>query len=145
VAGTAADGHALLQQVASLHPHLVLLDVAMPLLNGLDAGQRIKHKMPDVKIIFVTMHHDVDLIAEAFRRGASGYLPKTAAAEELLQAVREVLNFRMYLSPALAAGTIRSLLGHSEEIRNPVALTGRQREVLQLLAEGKQMKEVASP
>jgi len=84
------------------------------------------------------------LIAEAFRRGASGFLPKTAAAAELLQAIREVLNGRTYLSPALAAGTIRSLLRRSEEAREPVALTSRQREVLQLLAEGKLMKEVAS-
>ena len=144
VVGTVADGHALLQQAVSLHPHLVLVDVAMPLLNGLDAGQQIKHKMPDVKIIFVTMNHDVDLIAEAFRRGASGFLPKTAAAAELLPAIREVLNGRMYLSPALAAATIRSLQRRSEGAREPVALTGRQREVLQLLAEGKLVKEVSS-
>jgi len=144
VAGTVADGHALLQQVASIHPQLVLVDVAMPLLNGLDAGEQVRHKMPDVKIIFVTMNHDAELIAEAFRRGASGFLPKTAAAAELLQAIREVLNGRTYLSPALAAGTIRSLLRRSEEAREPVALTSRQREVLQLLAEGKLMKEVAS-
>jgi len=133
----------LLQQVASIHPQLVLVDVAMPLLNGLDAGEQVRHKMPDVKIIFVTMNHDAELIAEAFRRGASGFLPKTAAAAELLQAIREVLNGRTYLSPALAAGTIRSLL-RSEKAREPVALTSRQREVLQLLAEGKLMKEVAS-
>ena len=145
VVGRAADGQALLRQVASIHPDLVLVDIAMPLLNGLDAAQQIKHRLPDVKIIFVTMIHDVDLIAEAFRLGASGYLPKTAAVAELLEAVREALNGRPYVSPASAAGTVRSLLRRCEEpAGRGVALTDRQREVLQLLAEGKLMKEVAS-
>jgi len=144
VVGTVADGQALLREVVRIHPDLVLIDIAMPLLNGLDAAQQIKHKFPDVKIIFVTMIHDVDVIAEAFRRGASGYLPKTAAAAELLQAIREVLNGRSYLSPS-AAGTVRSLLRRSEEPAGKgAALTDRQREVLQLLAEGKLMKQVAS-
>ena len=144
VVGTVADGQALLREVVSIHPDLVLIDIAMPLLNGLDAAQQIKHKLPDVKIIFVTMLQDVNVIAEAFRRGASGYLPKTAAAAELLQAIREVLNGRSYLSPS-AAGTVRSLLRRSEEPAGKgAALTDRQREVLQLLAEGKLMKQVAS-
>lgn len=144
VVGTVADGQALLREVVRIHPDLVLIDIAMPLLNGLDAAQQIKHKLPDVKIIFVTMLQDVNVIAEAFRRGASGYLPKTAAAAELLQAIREVLNGRSYLSPS-AAGTVRSLLRRSEEPAGKgAALTDRQREVLQLLAEGKLMKQVAS-
>ena len=145
IVGTVADGQALLREVANRHPNIVILDIAMPLLNGLDAAQQIKRKMPDVKVVFVTMNNDEDLIAEAFRRGASGYLPKTSTATELLQAIREVLHGRSYLSPASAEGTIRSLLTREKDGGNaPETLTDRQRQVLQLLAEGKSMKEAAS-
>jgi len=145
IVGTVADGQALLREVANHHPNIVILDIAMPLLNGLDAAQQVKRKMPDVKVVFVTMNNDEDLIAEAFRRGASGYLPKTATATELLQAIREVLNGRSYLSPASAEGTIRSLLTREKDGgKAPETLTDRQRQVLQLLAEGKSMKEAAA-
>jgi len=143
VVGTVTDGHALLREIGNRHPNVVITDIAMPLLNGLDAAQQIKRKMPEVKVVFVTMNNDADLVAEAFRRGASAYLPKTSAVDELLQAIREVLNGRSYLSPAAAEGAIHSLLAHDrQKEREP--LTDRQREVLQLLAEGQSMKQAAS-
>jgi DNA-binding NarL/FixJ family response regulator len=145
VVGTVADGRALLREAFKLHPQLIIIDIAMPLLNGLDATLQIKHRMPDIKVIFVTMNDDPHLIAEAFRRGASAYLPKTSVASELLQAIREALNGRSYLSPSVAAETIHSFLrGDEENGAAGGALTDRQREVLQLLAEGKSMKEAAN-
>jgi DNA-binding NarL/FixJ family response regulator len=144
VVGIVCDGRALLKAAAALHPQLILLDVAMPQLNGLDAAQQIKHNMPEIKLVFVTMNDDADLVAEAFRRGASAYLPKTCAAAELLVALREVSKGLSYLSPSIAKDTIGSLLRHEERIYETDRLTLRQREVMQLLAEGKSMKEAAS-
>src|ERR1700747_3754794 len=92
VVGTVGDGRSLVRAAVELRPHLVIVDVSMPLLNGLDAGQQIKDLLPGMKLIFLTMNPDADLAAEAFRRGASGYLLKTCAATELTVAVREVLT-----------------------------------------------------
>ena len=117
----------------------------MPLLNGLDAGQQVKEFLPAVKLVYLTMNHDADLAAEAFRRGASGYLLKTCAASELVIAVREVLRGKSYLSPIIAKDTVDFLLRQDKRmIDEAERLTERQREVLQLLAEGKCMKEVAA-
>ena len=141
---TVSDGRALVRAVAELKPDLVIVDVAMPLLNGLDAGQQAKELSPSVKLIFLTMNHDADLAAEAFRRGASGYLLKTCAASELAIAVREVLRGKSYLSPMIAKDTVDFLLRQGKTlVEEGQRLTERQREVLQLLAEGKCMKEVA--
>src|SRR5205809_191334 len=141
---TVSDGRSLVRAVAETRPHLVIVDVAMPLLNGLDAAQQAKELMPSIKVIFLTMNHDVDLAAEAFRRGASGYLLKTCAASELAIAVREVLRGRSYLSPMIAKDTVDFLLRQDTRLVDEAdKLTERQREVLQLLAEGKCMKEVA--
>ena len=145
VVGTVSDGRALVRAVAELRPHLVVVDVAMPLLNGLDAGQQAKELVPSVKLIFLTMSHDADVAAEAFRRGASGYLVKTCAASELATAVREVLRGKSYLSPMIAKDTVDFLLRQDKKlVDESERLTERQREVLQLLAEGKCMKEVAA-
>jgi DNA-binding NarL/FixJ family response regulator len=145
VVATVSDGRALVRAVAELKPHLVIVDVAMPLLNGLDAGQQAKELLPGIKLIFLTMNHDADLAAEAFRRGASGYLLKTCAASELVIAVREVLRGKSYLSPMIARDTVDFLLRQDKKlIDEGQRLTERQREVLQLLAEGKCMKEVAA-
>src|SRR5690349_3998401 len=144
IVATVRDGRALVRAVAELRPHLVIVDVSMPLLNGLDAGQQAKELCPSVKIVFLTMNHDADLAAEAFRRGASGYLVKTCAASELTIAVREVLRGKSYLSPMIAKDTVDFLLRQDKKlIEEGQRLTERQREVLQLLAEGKCMKEVA--
>jgi DNA-binding NarL/FixJ family response regulator len=145
VVATVSDGRALVRAVAELRPHLVIVDVAMPLLNGLDAGQQAKELMPSVKLIFLTMNHEAELAAEAFRRGASGYLVKSCAASELTIAVREVLRGKSYLSPMIAKDTVEFLLRQDKKLIDEAdRLTERQREVLQLLAEGKCMKEVAA-
>jgi DNA-binding NarL/FixJ family response regulator len=145
VVATVGDGRALVRAVVDLKPHLVIVDVAMPLLNGLDAGQQAKELLPSVKLIFLTMTHDADVAAEAFRRGASGYLVKTCAASELTVAVREVLRGKSYLSPMIAKDTVDFLLRQDKKLVDEAdRLTERQREVLQLLAEGKCMKEVAA-
>jgi DNA-binding NarL/FixJ family response regulator len=144
VVGTVSNGRALVRAAAELKPHLIIVDVAMPLLNGLDAGQQVKEFLPSVKLVFLTMNHDADLAAEAFRRGASGYLLKTCAASELTIAVRDVLKGKSYLSPTIARDTVNFLLRQDKKlIQESDKLTERQREVLQLLAEGKCMKEVA--
>jgi len=144
VVATVNDGRALVRAAVELKPHLIIVDVAMPLLNGLDAGQQVKEFLPSVKLVYLTMNHDADLAAEAFRRGASGYLVKTCAASELAIAVPEVLKGKSYLSPMIAKDTVNFLLRQDKElIEEEDRLTERQREVLQLLAEGKCMKEVA--
>lgn len=142
--GTVSDGRSLVRAAAELRPHLIIVDVSMPLLNGLDAGQQIKELIPSIKLVFLTMNHDADLAAEAFRRGASGYLLKTCAASELALAVREVLSGKSYLSPTIAKDTVHFLLRQGDRlVEDRNKLTERQREVLQLLAEGKGMKQVA--
>jgi DNA-binding NarL/FixJ family response regulator len=144
VIGTVGDGRSLVRAAVELRPQLIIVDVAMPLLNGLDAGQQIKELLPAVKLVYLTMNHDADLAAEAFRRGASGYLLKTCAATELAIAVREVLRGKSYLSPMIARDTVDFLIRQDKKlVEEGQRLTERQREVLQLLAEGKCMKEVA--
>lgn len=144
VVATVSDGRALVRAAAELKPHLIIVDVSMPLLNGLDAGQQVKELLPGIKLVYLTMNHDADLAAEAFRRGASGYLLKTCAASELAIAVREVLRGKSYLSPMIAKDTVDFLLRQDKKLVDEAhRLTERQREVLQLLAEGKCMKEVA--
>ena len=144
IVATVGDGRTLVRAAAELRPQLIIVDVSMPLLNGLDAGQQIKELMPSVKLVYITMNHDADLAAEAFRRGASGYLLKTCAASELTIAVREVLRGKSYLSPMIAKDTVDFLLRQDKTlVEEGQKLTERQREVLQLLAEGKCMKEVA--
>jgi DNA-binding NarL/FixJ family response regulator len=143
IVATVSDGRALVRAAVALRPHLIIVDVSMPLLNGLDAGQQVKEFLPSVKLVYLTMNHDADLAAEAFRRGASGFLLKTCAASELAIAVREVLKGKSYLSPMIAKDTVDFLLRQDKKlIDESDRLTERQREVLQLLAEGKCMKEV---
>jgi DNA-binding NarL/FixJ family response regulator len=141
VVGTVTDGRMLLEEFARLYPDVVLLDIAMPLLNGLDAGRQLKAQRRSVKLIYLTMNPDPDLASEALRLGASGYVLKSSAARELKQAIQEVLRGRSYITPLITGDVVGSLI----EQRTPRhALTSRQREVLQLLAEGKSMKEVGA-
>jgi DNA-binding NarL/FixJ family response regulator len=143
VVGTACDGRALVRMATDLKPDVIVVDVAMPILNGLDAGQQIKERLPAVKLVFLTMNPDPEVAAEAFRRGASGYLLKTCAADEMVIAVRKVLRGMSYMSPSLSKDSIRFLRNQSKVlVEEQERLTERQREVLQLLAEGKVMKEV---
>jgi DNA-binding NarL/FixJ family response regulator len=143
VVGQAADGRALVEAAERLKPDVVVLDVSMPLLNGLEAGRQIKQKLRDIKLVFVTMNEDPDVAAEAFRSGASGYLLKRSAAAELLTAIHEVTHGRSYVTPLITDGLMQSLM-EPEAPEHRRELTPRQREVLQLLAEGKSMKEVAA-
>jgi DNA-binding NarL/FixJ family response regulator len=143
VVGAVADGRALVRAAGELKPDVIILDIGMPVLNGLDAGRQVKKMLPGVKLVYLTMNPDADLAAEAFARGASGYLLKTCAAAEMVLAVREVLRGRTYLSKAMSRDAIDSLRWqHKELVSQEERLTDRQREVLQLLAEGKVMKEI---
>jgi DNA-binding NarL/FixJ family response regulator len=143
VVGTVTNGRALVRAASELQPDVIIVDIAMPVLNGLDAAQQVKDEFPAVKLIFLTMNNDVEVAAEAFRRGASGYLLKTCATSQLVNAVRDVLRGRTYLSPSLARDTFDFLRRQRAELVGE-RLTERQREVLQLLAEGKVMKEVGA-
>jgi DNA-binding NarL/FixJ family response regulator len=143
IVGQVSDGRALVAAAEKLKPDLIVLDISMPLLNGLEAGRQIKRKLRDVKLVFLTMNEDSDLAAEAFRSGASAYLLKRSAASELTTAIREVMQGRSYITPLITGDLVGSLL-HGDAQRPAEALTSRQREILQLLAEGKSMKEVAS-
>jgi DNA-binding NarL/FixJ family response regulator len=143
VVATVGDGRALVRIAATLKPQVIVIDIGMPLLNGLDAGRQIKQILGSAKLVFLTMNTDPALAAEAFRRGASGYVLKTCAASELMVAVREVLNGRSYLTPAIARETVDILSRQDKASDEGHRLTERQREVLQLLTEGKSMKEVA--
>ena len=143
VVGQVSDGRALVAAAEELKPDVVVLDISMPLLNGIEAARQIKQKLKYVKLVFLTMNEDADLAAEAFRAGASAYLLKRSATSELPLAIREVMQGRSYVTPLVTEGLVESLL--QPEARKPAhELTPRQREVLQLLAEGRSMKEVAS-
>ena len=144
VVGTVNNGRALVRAAAELKPDVIVVDVAMPILNGLDAGQQVKETCPAVKLVFLTMNSDIELAAEAFRRGASGYLLKTCAASEMVTAVHEVLRGRSYMSKTLRREDVNYLRRtEAKLVEEDERLTERQREVLQLLAEGKVMKEIA--
>jgi DNA-binding NarL/FixJ family response regulator len=141
IVGTVTDGRTLLEEFARLNPDVVLLDIAMPLLNGLDAGRQIKAQRRSVKLIYLTMNPDPDLASEALRLGASGYVLKSSAVQELKQAIEEALRGRSYITPLITRDVVGSLI-QQRSARHE--LTVRQREVLQLLAEGKSMKEVGA-
>lgn len=144
VVGTVEDGRALLDAATRLNPALVLLDISMPLLNGIDAARELKALLPDVKIIMVTMHADPAYLNEAFKAGASGYLLKRSAGSELIQAIDSVLNGNFYVTPLLTKGLVNAArTGSSPPSTRQTTLTPRQREVLQLVAEGKTIKEIA--
>ncbi len=146
VVGVVSDGRALVRAGGELRPDVAVVDIAMPILNGLDAGRQLKEILPAVKLIYLTMNSDVEVAAEAFRRGgASGYLLKTCAAADIVLAVRDVLRGKSYMSQTLPRDTINFLRRQGKElVAEGELLTERQREVLQLLAEGKGMKEVGN-
>ena len=143
VVGAFSDGHARVEAAQGLSPDVIVLDIGMPLMNGLNAGQRLKQMMPSVKLIYLTMNHDPDTAGEAFRLGASAYLLKTSAAAELQKAIREVVRGGYYVTPLMTKGMVGSFVQNFKRRKSPTPLTLRQKEVLQLLAEGRSMKEVA--
>jgi DNA-binding NarL/FixJ family response regulator len=144
VVGIVGNGRALLQLAGSVKPDVVIVDIAMPQLNGLDATEQLKRLLPAARVVFLTMNIDPELAAEAFRRGASGYVLKHSAAEELVIAIRRVLKGESYLSPLITKDTVRFLLKYGKSYSEDKHITSRQSEVLQLLAEGLSMKEIAS-
>jgi DNA-binding NarL/FixJ family response regulator len=144
VVGTVSDGRELLKAAAMLQPDVIVLDIAMPQLNGLDAARHLKPTMPKVKLIFMTMNEEPELVGEAFRAGASAFLLKQAAAFELTDAIDQVLKGRSYVTPSAAKGQAKIALREPKSREHAAEPTPRQREVIQLLAEGCSMKEVAS-
>src|SRR5215469_4972650 len=144
VVATVNDGRALIETALELKPDVVVVDVGMPLLNGLSAGQQLKQRLRRVKLIYVTMNEDPDVAAEALRTGASAYLLKSSAASELLKGIHEVLRGGTYVTPKIKRLIEESFIRSSKPKTAEKRLTQRQIEVLQLLAEGKTMKEVGS-
>ena len=143
IVGQVSDGRALVTAAEQLRPDVIVLDISMPLLNGLEAARQIRQKLRHVKLVFLTMNEDADLAAEAFRSGASAYLLKRSAASELPMAIREVMRGHSYITPLVTEGLVGALAKAAEH-RPADELTPRQREVLQLIAEGRSMKEVGA-
>jgi len=144
IVGRVSDGRALLQIVETEHPDVAVIDVALPLLNGLDAGSQAKLIDRSLKVVVVTANEDPDLAAHALRACASAYLLKRCAGAELMKAIREVMQQRTYVTPLIAGGMVQSLMHAPPPDKSAEQLTIRQRQVLQLLAEGKSMKEAGS-
>jgi DNA-binding NarL/FixJ family response regulator len=144
VVGMVSNGHALLEAADRLRPDVAVVDIGMPLLNGIAAAARLKQIHPSIRIVFLTMNEDPDLAAEAFRSGASGYVLKRSAASELLTAIREMMRQRSYVTPLVTEGLVGSMMHDRKQKSEPGSLTPRQREVIQLIAEGRSMKEVAA-
>lgn len=143
VAATVTDGRALVETAVKLQPDVVVADIGMPQLNGLDAAEQLRAKAPKTKVIFLTVNEDPDMAAEAIRRGALGYLLKKSAATELFAAIQEVLAGRHYITSLVRHDPTAVFVSRAEQGQRKLELTLRQREVLQLLAEGRSMKEAA--
>lgn len=143
VVGTATDGREMLEKVQKLEPDIVLLDIAMPRLNGFDAAKKLKKRFPEIKIIFLTSNEDPDLAKESLRLGANGYLLKNSEASELDKAIESVMNTGTYITPQVTSGLVDAMFRKPANGSGQFLLSVRQREVLQLLAEGKTMREVA--
>ena len=145
--GVVHDGRALLTAVEQLRPQVVVADISMPMLNGVDAVRQIRSSHPDTKVVMLTMHAEPQLAVEAFRAGALGYVLKTSPGEELINAIEEVSKGRAFLTSLIAKDLISVLIeakATAEANARESRLTPRQREVLQLIAEGRTMKEIAS-
>jgi DNA-binding NarL/FixJ family response regulator len=143
VVGLFADGQKLMEGAPSLNPQVIVLDIGMPTMNGLTAGQRLKQALPLVKLIYLTMNRDPDIAGEAFRLGASAYVLKNSAAGELQKALRLVAQGGFYVTPLLTDGMSGSFVQNFKRRKTTLSVTPRQKEVLQLLAEGRSMKEAA--
>jgi two-component system response regulator NreC len=143
VVGECSNGREALPLARRLLPDVVLMEISMPELNGIDATRRVLDELPQIKVIGLSMHADERHIAELFSAGASGYLPTDSASRELLAAIQAVVQNQTYLSPAVAWVALSTLAPGAPK-HHPRALTGREREVLQLLAEGHTSKEICA-
>ena len=143
VVGTARDGRELIDSAVRLRPDVIVADISMPRLNGLDACERLREMLPSAKLIVLTQNEDPDVAAEAIRRGANGYLLKKSASSELFKAIQGVLQGHTYVTGFITGGVTSVFVNRAKSGESRHPLTLRQREVLQLLAEGKSMKEAA--
>ena len=145
IVGSVEDGRALVEKASTLYPDVIVADISMPQLNGIEAARQIKKIDKNIKIVFLTMHPDATYAANAFEAGASGFVLKHSASAELIRAIYEAIKGRTYVTPLVAGDLIRSYQeGDSPEKKMFKKLSPRQREILQLLAEGKSAKEIAS-
>jgi DNA-binding NarL/FixJ family response regulator len=147
--GIVADGRSLITAAAKLQPDIAVVDISLPLLNGLDASQQVKKTNPNIKIIILTMHSEPNFVTQAFRVGVSGYVLKQSVGSELVQAIREVMKGRTFVSPMVTQSLVDQAVNppsasSTEPNGFAQSLSARQREVLQLVAEGKATKEIAS-
>ena len=143
VAGVAHDGRSLIEKASQTRPDVIVIDVSMPGLNGIDAARILRREDESAKLLFLTMHSELPIVEEALRAGASGYVLKIGGAEELMKAIQCVAAGKTYVTPLLAGDLISTLITTGGQVQERSrTLTLRQREVLQLLAEGKTMKEV---
>jgi DNA-binding NarL/FixJ family response regulator len=143
VVGLFEDCRSLLDQVGALSPDIIVLDIGMPLMDGLSAAEHLRRILPKTRLVFLTASEDLETASEAFKIGAAGYVLKAAAGRELIGALREVARGGYYASPALTQGMTGSFVRAFKQMKSSYKLTSRQREVLRLLAEGFSMKEVA--
>ena len=145
IVATVDNGRAAIKAVRDFNPAVIVLDISMPQLNGIDTAREIRKVAPKVKIVFLTMHTELSYVQEALRAGASGYVIKHSASIDLLLAIRRALSGRTYITPGIVKNDIEALLRGSRRARAAAPqLTARQREVLQLLAEGRSAKEAAA-
>ena len=144
VVGSVSDGRELLKAADSLRPDVVLLDIGMPSLNGLDAGRRLKQANPRVKLIYLTMNNNIEYAREALQAGASAFILKNSKSSELLHAIRDALKGVSYMAPEIRRALNEVFLRDPKAVDRPQHLTDRQREVLQMLAEGRSLREIAS-
>jgi DNA-binding NarL/FixJ family response regulator len=142
VVGEAADGHDAVKLCEANHPEVAILDLSMPLLNGVDAAREIMKSNPRTKVVLLTMHTEDHLILESLRAGVTGYVLKTRAASELVQALRAVCRGEMFLTQSISRTIVQAFLQNTPVSGNPIS--DRERQVLQLVAEGKTTKEIAS-
>jgi DNA-binding NarL/FixJ family response regulator len=143
IVGTFTDGHALVEGAPKLNPNAIVLDIGMPTMNGLSAGERLKKLLPSVKLVYLTQNIDQDMAREAFQLGASAYVIKSSAASDIVRALQEALRGGSYVTPVLTKGMVGSFIKNFKQEKRTNRLTLRQKEVLQLLAEGHSMKGVA--
>jgi DNA-binding NarL/FixJ family response regulator len=144
VVGRAADGERLLAEAIRLKPDVVVLDMAMPLVNGLEAARQLKQVAPHTRIVILTMNEDPEIAAEALRAGASAYVLKRSAASELLEAIRNPDRHGSYVTPLIGDGLVGAMARVAATPDSATQLTDRQREVIRLLANGRSMKEVGA-
>lgn len=142
VVAEASDGHEALRHTDALHPDIAVMDISMPMLNGLEAAREMRISSPNTKIILLTQHYEEQYLSEALEAGVKGYVLKSQAASDLIHAISRMMRGEVYLSPGVSAAVVEAYCSRSGRSRD--RLTARERQVLQLIAEGKSTKELAT-